>query len=232
MTTLHSSHERARLRRELVQLASFLLLTLLICGLVSLFSLWSMERLYAANEARQATVLQALNSARSAQVAFKIQVQTWKNVLLRGEDPGEYALARQEFELAEAQTDDNLKAATDWASTLGDGSLRQSINTLLAAHLQIGRSYRAAMPDSANIRAQRTQADAAVRGIDRTLNARFDALVTAIVAKNVHENYARRTEENYRFYVLSRAIWISIGLSFSLVLFLLWLMLQDRVLRK
>jgi hypothetical protein len=88
------------------------------------------------------------------------------------------------------------------------------------------------MPESANIRAQRAQADAAVRGIDRALNARFDALVTAMVAKNVHENFARRTEENYRFYVLSRAIWISIGLSFSLVLFLLWRMLQDRVLRK
>jgi hypothetical protein len=227
MSSLPSTHERARLRRSLIQLATLLVLTLLVSGLVSLFALWSMDRLHARDELDQGRLLSAVNSARSAQVEFKIQVQNWKNVLLRGGNRNDYDTARQDFTSAEQGTDASLAAVASWATSAGDLALQTRITDLGTEHARIGAAYRAAMPASGLDYAARERADAAVRGIDRALNDALDRLVADMLANDQRRVTESTTAERDRFALLSRVIWISIGLSLALVSALLWRTLRD-----
>jgi hypothetical protein len=232
MSTLPSTHERNRLRHSLVNLASLLVLTLLACGLVSLFALWSMERLHARTEVQQTALLQALNNARSAQVAFKIQVQSWKNLLLRGAVASDYDTAFHEFEASEATTNQGLQAVTHWAQSIGNMHLAGRIHDVIDLHANVGKAYRASMPTPTSMIRQRDVADAAVRGIDRPLNKGLDELVEEMLATDVKVRQEARDLEHERFGVLSRVIWLSLGLSLLLVSSLLWRTLRDPALRK
>jgi len=232
MSTLPSTHERNRLRQSLVNLASLLVLTLLACGLVSLFALWSMERLHARTEAQQAALLQTLNHARTSQVSFKIQVQSWKNLLLRGAVASDYNVALHEFEESEGNTNQSLHPIAVWAQSVGNVHLAAKTQELMDLHASIGKAYRQAMPTSAFVMRQRDVADAAVRGIDRPLNKGLDDLVTEMLATDAKLRQEARDLEKDRFDALSRIIWLSLGLSLILVSSLLWRTLRDPALRR
>lgn len=227
MSTLPSTHERNRLRQSLINLASLLVLTLLVCGLVSLFALWSMERLHTQAATTQTHLLQAVNDARTSQVAFKIQVQSWKNLLIRGDVASDYDSALEDFQVSEHNAEVSLQAIADWAASVGDGALATRAHAIIEQHAQIGRAYRAAMPHRDNVKHSRATADAAVRGIDRPLNEKIDELAAEIVTKNAEEGQRQRRLEHDRFATLSQAIWVSIGLSLLLVSSLLWRTLRD-----
>lgn len=231
MNALPSTHERARLRRSLVQLASLLVLTLLACGLVSLFALWSMEKLHSSAETRQSGLLWAVNEARSAQVSFKIQVQSWKNILLRGSNLSDFAVSVHEFETSEAEADANLREVDQWARSVHDELLTTRIDELMALHVRLGSEYRAAMPSPGALSSTREHADTAVRGIDRPLNMGLDELVKDMLATETRHRAQARDEDMIRFATLSKAIWISLGLSLLLIAVLLWRMLRDPALR-
>lgn len=227
MSAMPSTYERNRLRRSLVQLASLLVLTLLACGLVGLFSLWSMERQHVRAEAQQASLLQVVDHARNAQVAFKIQVQSWKNLLLRGAVAADYEIAWRDFEDYERTADASLRSITAAARDGVEPGLVAAANALLAAHAKVGESYRAARPSTADMLRLRDRADAAVRGVDRSLNSDIDKLVADMLATYARDRDKARSEEQRRVDLLSRAIWIMLGLSLLLVSILLWRTLRD-----
>jgi len=232
MSTVPSTHERNRLRQSLVNLASLLVLTLLACGLVSLFALWSMERLHARTEAQQAALLETLNHARTSQVSFKIQVQSWKNLLLRGAVASDYNVALHEFEETEGNTNQSLHPIALWARSVDNAHLAAKTQDLLDLHASIGKAYRQAMPTSEFVLRQRDVADAAVKGIDRPLNKGLDDLVAEMLATDAKSRQEARALENDRFDTLSRIIWLSLGLSLLLVSSLLWRTLRDPALRR
>jgi len=140
-----------------------------------------------------------LDGARSAQVAFKLQVQEWKNVLLRSSTPEALQERLAQFTAAEAEVDRRLGGLVS-APGLSD-QLRGDARSLVEAHHQLGERYRDALHAYVPGQPQTIFAvDAAVRGIDRRLNDGIDALADGIVA-NTRGQAAQlrdRGEEEYR----------------------------------
>lgn len=120
-----------------------------------------------------------VDEARQAQVDFKKQVQEWKNILLRGNNPESFKKYYSQF----AQENDNvqaqlLKLKKDMDKYRLDTSL---VDTLLNNHKDLYDKYNNAIQsyDPNNIESYRI-VDELVKGIDRKTTDDMDALVKQI----------------------------------------------------
>ena len=189
----------AALRAALVSLTSTLAGALLVVGIVALFSVWSMNRAW--RDGLESTDgLRALAAdAAQIQVEFKIGVQEWKNVLLRGSDPDDLDHYREAFELRQAAVAAQLGTLEAGATAAGLGAEATEIAALRIGHAAQLDSYRQALatglaeaPDSERPVLDATVArriDRAVRGIDRELEQRIDIMRADI------DTLARRERE-------------------------------------
>jgi len=120
---------------------------------------------------------QIVTTALTAQVSFKTQVQEWKNILLRGQDPELYQRYLAQFEQEEVET----RAAVARLLELlrdHDPRVRASAEHFLAAHLRLGSAYRDALDHyRAEDPAAQLSVDRDVRGIDREPTELIDRLV-------------------------------------------------------
>ena len=121
----------------------------------------------------------AIDTARGAQVDFKKQVQEWKNVLLRGNDPKMFTKYKGKFDAQEKRVQEKLNTLREMVS--GTPALQQQIDTLLRTHASLGKKYRSALQhyDSADPEAAHI-VDKLVKGIDRPPTKQMDALIEAI----------------------------------------------------
>jgi len=114
--------------------------------------------------------------ARDAQVHFKRQVQEWKNVLIRGHRPVDYAKYWTLFETEEATTQTLLNELRQ-----RDPGEASPVDSLLTELRTLGQRYRAALAsfdasDPTSYRAVDTQ----VRGMDRPPTDEMTALVARL----------------------------------------------------
>ncbi len=125
---------------------------------------------------RQA-VAQVCRNADNALLTFKLQVQEWKNILLRGNDPAKYDKHFAGFEEAEKTVQLELKKAKDLMQQLGLDV--HAAEEVIQKHAVLGVQYREALKkfDKANPNAAR-QVDRAVTGIDRPAAAAMQQIVT------------------------------------------------------
>jgi methyl-accepting chemotaxis protein len=117
---------------------------------------------------RHATVVQGYNDKESeaaeTSIAFKVQVQEWKNTLLRGKDPKDLDKHWKAFAQQEEAT---TKAARKLQDGLPAGEAKDLASKFIAAHGRMGEAYRkgfAAFEASAH---DPVVGDKAVHGIDR-----------------------------------------------------------------
>jgi methyl-accepting chemotaxis protein-1 (serine sensor receptor) len=70
--------------------------------------------------ARSVAMSQAIDTARSAQVEFKTQVQEWKNILIRGNDPAQLDKYSKAFvkggETTRAELQNSMRCSTSSSS--------------------------------------------------------------------------------------------------------------------
>jgi methyl-accepting chemotaxis protein-1 (serine sensor receptor) len=131
--------------------------------------------------ARVEALAQAADNARSAQVQFKIQVQEWKDTLLRGSDPAAFKKYQDGFETSAARTLaglDNLKAAL-----AAQGASTDKVGQAQAALRELNERYHAALKtwDSANPETYQL-VDKQVKGMDRPPTKLIDEIVDDIQA--------------------------------------------------
>ena len=229
----------ADVRRSLVNLASVMLLVVLITGIAGLFSTWSLTALHLRTEKTLTDMAVTLDHARSIQVHFKTQVQEWKNILLRGhvgEDRERYIVAfetqkKRAVELLDALPAmvDRLRPPASAAQLVSPFELADALDLpamaqeLKALNEVYGRALAAA---TAGGRWNPSLADSLLRGADRKVGERMDALPPAFLAAADTTMRLAQEVEAARFEGLSRLIWSAILFALAVVALMIWRILR------
>ncbi len=197
-STTNPTYKAGGGRRPVVALAGALIAVFIVNSLVGLFAIDYARKADAGAHATQTALIEALDTARGAQVAFKIQVQEWKNLLLRGSDPEDRRRFFDRFTEQEGRVAATLAALRSAAPALGLDPA--SVEAVARDHAALGARYRQALAlfDPA-VPASATGVDRAVRGIDRPLDSAIDAIAEAASArsKTVQSDLAAAAEERY-----------------------------------
>lgn len=131
----------------------------------------------------------------AANVEFKIQVQEWKNVLLRGQDSANLQRYWSQFEEQERKVQDTLGKLARVAAA--DPALKQQVERLRSEHQALGANYRKGRDAFVAAGADAKAGDAAVKGIDRDASEQMTALVEQLrqnslsQAEQINANAAR-----------------------------------------
>jgi methyl-accepting chemotaxis protein len=133
---------------------------------------------------------QAIDLARSAQVSFKIQVQEWKNLLLRGGHPESFEKYSKAFASEGEVVAAKLSKLKGIYGKLGQDST--DVDEAKAALATLTRKYTTALAgyDHANPDKAAHELDAAVKGMDRPPSQKIDDMV----AKVLKASDANRTQ--------------------------------------
>src|SRR5215471_18409949 len=158
-----------------------LLLAALVLALVGLQGARAVEqRLQDATNAAQ-TSMRTLDATRAAQVHFKIQVQDWKDILLRGSDSAAFTKYLSGFAQEEHLVQTGLASVRQ--QVIQTGADTTTLDSLIRAHADLGQRYRTALTRF-NGRDARSPhvVDSLVKGMDRAPTAAFDSVVQDIAA--------------------------------------------------
>lgn len=124
---------------------------------------------------RRADILAAIEAAS---IHFKTQVQEWKNILIRGNNPDQFMRYVDGFAKSETAVQEQLGAAIELQKQ--EGVATSVTEALVLEHKQLGKNYRSALE---NFDQQDPQAgkivDKLVSGMDRETSRQMDELANA-----------------------------------------------------
>lgn len=154
----------------------------LIGGCIESLELWGLNRSSRTLElvSLQGTKgMEQVNLAREAQVDFKKQVQEWKNILLRGNDPESFTKYRKGFENESNATLKTLGTLSQMVSN--NPEIKSCVEASIKSQSELFQKYQEALKsfDPAD-RESGTRVDKLVKGIDRTPTADIDVIVEKI----------------------------------------------------
>jgi len=196
-----------------IRLMAIAIFSVLITGLSSLYMLDSVQRAENKASREQQQLLIAALALEEAHTQFKIQVQEWKNLLLRGRDADAY---QKYFASFNHQTDEVQKRLTE-AQTAFKGTQHEQFEGLIANHKKLVEIYLKTLDTAKLDNPESVETiDKSLRGIDRPLDAVFPELTKhlAQAAKNkLSEDNALHTAAHRK-----HAWWISICVSISATL--------------
>lgn len=133
--------------------------------------------------ATYATTVQASNDserdANTLALAFKTQVQEWKNVLLRGQDPKALDRHWSAFRKIEQDVDATSRKLI---AALPPGEAKALVERFAAAHATMGMNYRKGFDAFVAAGFDPAAGDAAVSGMDREPAKLLDASIDKIAA--------------------------------------------------
>lgn len=119
--------------------------------------------------------VQASQLVDDANLQFKIQVQEWKNVLLRGKSAKDRDKYWGQFEEQERLVQATLGKLSDLPST--DAALKTQVQKLLQEHRSLGASYRTGRDAFIAAGGDAAAGDEAVKGVDRPASEQMAVLV-------------------------------------------------------
>ena len=122
---------------------------------------------------------QLIRMTANAEATFKKQVQEWKNILLRGNDPAKYDKYLAGFNKEEKAAQEMLLKVQDLMQQLGLDT--KSIDNVVQQHATLGVKYREALQqyDKGNPEAAKV-VDKAVTGIDRPATEAMESIIGVV----------------------------------------------------
>ncbi len=168
-----------RIAVRLALLGGFFVVALLVVTFSGLNALRATNARSHAAMDQSAILTDAIDTARSAQVEFKIQIQEWKNILIRGHDPAQLEKYTAAFKKGATTTHAELVKVD---TMLGKLSMKTPlIGEAEKALDELQKNYLAALEkyDSANAESYKI-VDGLVKGMDREPTKKVDAIVDYI----------------------------------------------------
>jgi methyl-accepting chemotaxis protein/methyl-accepting chemotaxis protein-1 (serine sensor receptor) len=138
--------------------------------------LWQLKSTSATYDAMLDTdEVQQQDRARVMQVAFKKQVQEWKDLLLRGHKYEDFKKYEGQFHTEEVAVREMAQALL---KGVNDPDAKKRIQEFIVAHEAMGKAYAKAIDAFSGSKGQDfTAADALVKGLDRAPTDAIDAIV-------------------------------------------------------
>ena len=132
--------------------------------------------------------LQGSQLIDQANLQFKVQVQEWKNVLLRGKQPADRDKFWGQFEEQERQ----VQATLAQLGAVGgiDPALKNRIDRLKEEHRTLGSAYRKGRDAFVGANADPVAGDQAVKGVDRAASEQMTELVTELRKQSDQQSLA------------------------------------------
>ncbi|MFJ1339116.1 methyl-accepting chemotaxis protein [Pseudomonas caricapapayae] len=160
--------------------------------------------------------LQASQLIDEANLQFKVQVQEWKNVLLRGKQPADLDKYWQQFLAREQQ----VQGILDQLIRSSDATLKARAEQLKESHRQLGQAYAQGRQAFLAAGADPAAGDQAVKGVDRATSEQMSELVSQLRS----EAQTRASAINQS---AERTVWLGLlvmfGSALLVGLFSLWL---------
>lgn len=223
---MNDIHRSIALRRAIASSAFTMFMLVAMVGVFSLFSIWSINRAWI-DGTRQTTELDSLSRASlDAQVSFKVQVQEWKNILLRGEDPVLLEKYLASFQANGAETQKNISRVAREARGLGFTRQAVEAETLTDTHQGLTLRYETALSEAragavslSPVSARRV--DMSLRGIDRDLETSIGRLASEIAEQAIRDRLTLETRMQDRYRALRWFIVSVISLSLLITAYVL-----------
>jgi methyl-accepting chemotaxis protein-1 (serine sensor receptor) len=166
-------------------LGGFLIIVMVAMGVTGLRALTEANRLELTALHRAEQMEATVDSARLAQVEFTKQVQEWKNLLLRGNDPEAFERHKSAFLKQADLTQNALTSLIELSRKQGlDTQLAQeaqkSVEEIKARYLEALNQFDLSDSESAHA------VDSAVTGIDQPLTKKMDEIVAYVLSQSNH----------------------------------------------
>jgi methyl-accepting chemotaxis protein len=161
--------------------------------------------------------VQATRLIDAANLEFKIQVQEWKNVLLRGKDDANLHRYWSQFEAQEQKVQAILGELFQAGS---DATLKAQVERLRSEHRDLGQRYRQGRDAFIKAGADAQAGDEAVKGIDRTASEQMTALVEQLRQQSLDQ--AQQINASAQRTVITGAL-LMLAAALVIGIFSLWL---------
>ncbi len=171
--------QNVKISSRLIILSTFLIFGSVVLGLTGWSTLNKTNALMMLTLEQASDVEKAVDTARKAQVDFKIQIQEWKNILLRGSDAKAFDKYKEAFVKRGKETQDGFTELEKVFNKLQLNTplvsdAKSSLDQLEKKYLEALKQYDSSKFDSAQI------VDALVKGMDREPTEKIDQIVAFV----------------------------------------------------
>ncbi len=197
----------------------------LLSGSGATFGLFYMAEHHAADQAEVDELFQAASTASKATIAFKRQVQEWKDILLRGSKAEDFKTYSDAFHLQNDHAGEMLRQLSE----IEPQGQRADVDQMILEHAQLVERYLGALGHRRLLsHGEAEQIDHALRGIDRAFTERLDSYTVDINERYARLKEAKDQEDLERYHQLERfnVGIMAFGVTLVLVL-LLWFRQQS-----